>query len=93
MTTLTFILYLTRVATSPISIVNPPSPTTQTTCRSGYAAAAPMLYGSPFAIVASDPERENCMVSRISMYRADQVAMVPLSEETMASLLRSLFKV
>ena len=36
-------LYLTNVAISPMSIVNPPSPTTQTTCRPGYATAAPML--------------------------------------------------
>ena len=41
--TFTFSLYFTSVASSPMSIVSPPSPTMHTTCRSGYATAAPML--------------------------------------------------
>ena len=44
-------------------------------------------------MVAREPESENCILPRISTCRAVQVAIVPLSEETMASSSRSLFSV
>ena len=59
--------YFTSVAISAINIEKPPSPARQTTCRPGFASAAPMAYGKPLAIVASVPEAENCISPRISM--------------------------
>ena len=41
--TFTGSLYLTSVATSPISMVKPPSPTMHTTCLPGLPMAAPTL--------------------------------------------------
>ena len=51
-------LYFTSVADSLMSTVRPPSPTTQTTCRPGYATDAPIEYGRPLLMVASEPDNE-----------------------------------
>jgi hypothetical protein len=59
-------LYFTSVATSPMSIVKPPSTQMATICLSGNAAAAPTAYGTAFAMVASSPDAENFMAPRIS---------------------------
>src|SRR5579875_609209 len=86
-TTITFIgkLYLTAVENSPMSIVNPPSPTMATTCLLAYAIWAPIAYDIPLAIEASVPDSENIWSFLIFMYRAAHVVIVPLSETTMAS--------
>src|SRR5207249_3686670 len=77
-TTLTGSLYFTQVANSAMSIENPPSPTNATHCRSGYATCAAMAYGNPLAIEARLPDSEYFCPRRTGMWRAHQVAMVPL---------------
>ena len=80
MTTLIGSLYFTAVANSPMSMVKPPSPTKATHWRSGYATCAAIAYGRPGAIVARLPESEKSWSPRMSMWRATQLVIVPLSE-------------
>src|SRR5579863_5007191 len=70
---------------SAMSMENPPSPTNPTHCRPGYAIWAAMVYGSPGAIVARFPDKV-CIWPRLAgTCRAHQVAIVPLSQLTIAS--------
>src|SRR5690348_17750511 len=60
-----------------------PSPTRAMATRSGNANLAAITYGTPGPIVASPPESEAIMPSRIFRSRAYQLAEEPESDERM----------